>query len=446
MTTNGPTAIDCQSFAGGFTLGMARAGFDVIEKRENVGGFGVPIVDYNRGLINPDLNIEVGTPETWRPRKADVVFGNPPCSGFSGYTALCNQTGYNTGVDHAINQCMWDFVAYAAACDAKIAIMESVQLAFTKGQDLMQALRFDMEERTGRQYNLFHVLHNNASVGGASIRKRYFMVLVRKGIRFGIEPPTPEVVPILNDLIYDLETLPLNPGPQRYRRKAKPGYPASLRSDSGYVDGHDRIHNRENDNVVWVAENTPRWEAGEYIGDATRRLLDKVGFDNFPDYIKTPDGSEVKASFLATHAYRQRRARGYKAAGVISGTGCEDTIHPNLPRPLTFREGARILGYPDDWSLYPMLENGNAKPSWVWNRQKWLGKGISVPCGEWIGHWARRALEGDSGPWQGVKTGGEREWVINVTNDHKAVYDERTGEQRDSRSKELVREMAARLG
>lgn len=441
--TGGPTAIDCQGFAGGFTLGMARAGFNVIEKREDVGGFGVPIVDHNRDLINPDLNIEVGPPDTWRAVKADVVFGNPPCSGFSGLTGLCNQTGWDTGMDHAINQCMWHFVAYAAACNAKIAIMESVQLAFTKGQDLMQALRFDMEERTGRQYDLIHVLHNNAGVGGASVRKRYFMVLARKGLRFGIEPPVVDRVPILGDVLYDLEPLALRPDAQRYRRQPRDLYAASLRSDSGRVDGHDVIHNRENDGCRWIAENTPEWRPAEYIGDAFRRLIKaRGGIDNLPDVVLSKDG-ELRQAFLATHAYRQRRAYAYKAAGVLSGTGCEDTIHPTLPRQLTFREGARIMGFPDDWSLEPILESG--RPGRIWQNQKWLGKGISVPCGEWIGGWAKRTLERNPGPWRGTKLGGEREWVINVTNDHKAVYDERTGECRDSRSRDLIREMESRV-
>lgn len=441
------TAIDCQSFGGGFTLGMARAGVDVVAKRENIGGFGVPIVDYNRNLINPDLDIQVSAPEEWRPKKVQVVFGNPPCSGFSGYSGLSNQTGSTIGRDHAINECMWDLVRFAASCKADIVIMESVQAAFRQGRDLMQELRFEMEERTGRPYDLIHVPHNNASITGGSIRKRYFMVLARPGLKFGIEPPDVGEVTILDDLIGDLEPLRLTRDPQKYRRKPKSAYAASLRSSSGLVDGHDIIHNRENDALRWVAEHDPGWKAGEYVGHAMQRILERLAGDwsSIPNHlISRDDPAQIRRSFLATHAYRQRRANGRKMAGVISGTGCEDTVHPNLPRPLTFREGARILGFPDDWSLWPILES--EKPSHVWNRQKWIGKGISVGVGEWIGGWAIRALERNPGTWRGTKLGDRAEWVIDTTHDHKAVYNERTGEKGvDSRSRDLLKAQARRL-
>lgn len=432
-------AVDCQSFAGGFTLGVAQAGFTVTDKRENVGGFGVPIVDDNRGLINNDLNIEVGVPESWRPvRRTDLVFGNPPCSGFSAYTTVANQTGSDSGRDHAINQCMWDFANYAAACRASVIVMESVQLAYTKGRDLMQELRALVEEKTGYRYDLIHVLHNNGSIGGASMRRRYFMVLARRGLKFGIEPPVIKEVPLVKDVFYDLESLPLVSGPQRYRRKPRGGYAALLRSETGLVDGHDTIHNRENTHVTWIAQNTPAWYGGEFLGAATRRIVE-AGIPLLPTMYK-PDGS-VYASLLSTDPYRPRRWHANKTGAVITGTGVEDSIHPWLPRTLTFREATRIMGFPDDWSLKTIV--GEARTSKICANQKWLGKGISVPCGEWIAGWSRAALEGRPGSWRGDLI-GDHEWLINVTNDFKAVYNDRTGEAGDFRSAALKREMAAR--
>lgn len=433
---NGPTAIDCQGFAGGFTLGMARAGFQVIEKREDVGGFGVPIVDYNRDLINPDLNIEVGPPVTWRPRKVDVVFGNPPCSAFSGMLNIHNTSGQDRGTDHSINQCMWDLVAYAAACDADIVIMESVQGAYKMGRELMQALRFDMEERTGRPYDLIHVLHNNASVGGGSIRPRYFMVLARPGLKFGIEAPVIESVPVLSELLYDIETLPLRNGGQRYRRKAIHHYPASLRSPDGWVDGHATMNCSDTRVHSWILSTGVDWPGGEHTGDAMRRAIQRVGYDNVPAEFKYPDDSGIKKMHLTTNAYAPRRWYPNKAGGVIMAYSGRDFVHPTEPRNMTFRECARVLGYPDNWSLAPIFD----RPS---NNQKWLGKGISVPCGEWIGHWAKQALEREPGTWRGQKI-DRKEWVIDVTNDYKAVYDFRTGERRDARSRDLVKAMEAR--
>lgn len=436
------TAVDCQSFAGGFTLGVARAGFDVVAKREGAAGFGVPFVLGNRGFFPHLDDVQASEPAAWRPvKRAALVFGNPPCSGFSGYTAVRNQTGSERGSDHSINQCMWDFVAYAASCDAKIAIMESVQAAGKLGRELMRELRFDMEERTGKRYDLIHVFHNNASVGGSSVRRRYFMVLARRGLKFGIESPSIDRVPVLEDLLKDLETQPLDPTWRKYaRKKADPYVMAKLRAGEG-LDGHDTIHNRENRHVTWVVENSPEWRGGEFLGSAMRRLID-AGIEPL-ETMRKADGSFL-SSLLSTDPYRPRRAHARKPAPVITGTGVEDTIHPVLPRTLTFREAARIMGFPDDWSLAPILGEQGAKSSHIVQRQKWLGKGISVPCGEWIGGWAKRTLEGNPGAWRGEPTGEEAEWVIDVTNDYKKVYCDKTGEVADTRTKALKKEMEAR--
>lgn len=426
-------AVDCQSFAGGFTLGMARAGFKVVAKREAPAGFGIPMVEANIDKHLPDLGDIVATdPGDWPARRVPVVFGNPPCSGFSGLTGVSNRTGWDTGANHAINQCMWDFVAYAAKCKAEIAIMESVQLAYRKGLELMRELRLDMEERTGKRYDLIHVLHNNASVGGASIRKRYFMVLARRNLKFGILPPNPTHVPTMGELLYDLEGTPPKVGPVKYRRQPKCGYAASLRSTTGYVEDHFLLNARTNRMAAYLAERV-EWLPSEHIGAATRRLVDQ-GLPPHPEMLN--EEGHIKTRWFETHAYAVRRWPWHKAPGVVTGTAAEDIMHPTQPRTITYREAGRIMGFPDDWSLEPMTRRNSD--------QLMLGKGISVPCGEWIGHWAKLALEGNPGPWRGEPGGEQHEWVIDVTNDHKAVYDERTGEKRDSRTKELKAKMEAR--
>jgi hypothetical protein len=73
-------AIDALGFAGGFTLGMVQAGFELAAKREMPGGFGVPNCEANRALLGDSWRTQVGAPESWEVVDAEVVFGNPPCS------------------------------------------------------------------------------------------------------------------------------------------------------------------------------------------------------------------------------------------------------------------------------------------------------------------------------------------------------------------------------
>lgn len=70
----------CQTFAGGFDMGMTQAGLKMVGKVENVGGFGVENLEANRHLLGDAWTAQVGPPEGWEVVPAHVVIGNPPCS------------------------------------------------------------------------------------------------------------------------------------------------------------------------------------------------------------------------------------------------------------------------------------------------------------------------------------------------------------------------------
>lgn len=88
------TAVGCFIFAGGFTVGVKAAGFDVLCHLEGDGGYGVPTVRLNF----PDLPIYFGS-DKW-PLDAlsdidvDYVFGNPPC--LAGFTNVLTESGWRT--------------------------------------------------------------------------------------------------------------------------------------------------------------------------------------------------------------------------------------------------------------------------------------------------------------------------------------------------------------
>lgn len=438
-------AIDCQGFAGAFTLGMAQAGFNVVGKRENEGGFGVPLVEANRGLISPDLKIQVEVPEGWEPGDVEVVFGNPPCSGFSMMSTAATEAKRFGGTEgyERINECMWDLVRFAAKCRPQVVVMESVQAAYSKGRPLMQELRDEMERLTGERYDLTHVLHNAAGVGGASIRRRYFMVLSKPELRFGIDPQDVEHVTTVRDLFTDLSDQPLSVDPMPYAKQddeldpALPGM--ALRSASGLVDGHELLWNRMTAGKAWLAAHG--WRPNEKSGKAFARLEEQgiTEEDIFASPMnharKEGDDPFVPTIYTSTHPFCPDRLHPDKASPVMTGTGAQDFIHPWHHRTITFREVARIMGWPDDWSLAPIWQAGRPATT-----QKWLGKGITVQVGHWIGGWVAAALEGEPGDFRGYPI-GDRERVINFTNDHKAVYDERTGEVRDARSAAVRKEM-----
>jgi site-specific DNA-cytosine methylase len=133
-------------------------------------------------------------------------------------------------------------------------------------------------------------------------------------------------------------------------------------------------------------------------------------------------------------AYQPSRWSPDKTGHVLAGNAMSTVIHPWLDRTLTHREVARVMGFPDTWRLETYTDKGGNAV---------YGKGVTVDCGRWIGYWVRRALEGNPGAWQGEPT-GEREFTVNVSNDFKRAYNERTGEHGDFRSVALQKEMAGR--
>jgi len=92
-----------------------------------------------------------------------------------------------------------------------------------------------------------------------------------------------------------------------------------------------------------------------------------------------------------------------RSARVITGGALDLVLHPTQNRFISHREVARIMGFPDDWNIYPLRHNATLKATW--------GKGISTQCGRWIGEQAKAALDGERGP-DGGELVGDREWLI----------------------------------
>lgn len=396
-------AVDCQGFAGGFTLGMVQAGFTLVGKKEMKGGFGVRNCLANRHLLGYDWQPQVCDPAEWTPISAAVVFGNPPCSGFS---VMSNK--HFRGPDSSINSCMWAFADFVARTNPYIAVFESVQQAYSNGLELMRGLRAKLEADTGERWELYHILHNNASVGGAAIRKRYFWLVSR--IPFGIEMPDVQRVPNVMDVIGDLGGLADTYAPQPYRR---PGtwWSEWRRRPDGLVDGHAQMATPHMRRCIDLMSYVP-WNPGEHMSIVVERCYRTHGVLP-PSWGNALDKLVPREFFMG---YTQpKRWRGDKMGRVVTGAGAQSIMHPVETRFLTQREIARVQGFVDDWRIQPLQGMSGLNTTW--------GKGIPVDVGRWIGGWIRRALEGEPGTHTGQLT-GDREHKIDCTHAHRLVSGE----------------------
>jgi len=390
--------VDVLGFAGGFTLGMVQAGFELVGKREMKGGFGVANCEANRHLLGAGWKAEAVDATQWSVVESDVVAGNPPCSGFSGMSAK-----HFRGANSPINQCMWSFVEYAAKVKPQVAVFESVQLAFTRpdGLALMRALRERLEELTNENWTLFHVLHDAYAVGGVAHRRRYFWVAAR--VPFGIEWPRPSRLPVLDDAIGDLEHLPETWLPQPVGDTPPSWWATPRTRDDGLVDGHMSVRSPIVHRVVDLLSGV-EWPEGDHLARVAKRYYDTHG--RLPNSWASFEEKVVARGFNMGFN-TPVRWRASDPARVITGAGPVITLHPRKPRMLTHREVARILGFPDSWLIEPLRSVPGLPATW--------GKGITVDCGNWIGGWIRAALEENPGSFTGVKI-GEREHLIDTTN------------------------------
>lgn len=408
-------AVDCQSFAGGFTLGHVRAGLRLVGKREDVGGFGVDALEANRHLLGYDWEAQATAPAEWDAIDAPYVFSNPPCSAFS----VLTQNRYR-GSDSKINNCMWNLITYAAQCNPEFVVMESVPQAFSQGRQLLQELRLDLEARTGKRYHLTHVLEDNWSVGGCSARKRYLMVL--HSVPFGVEAYDTVAAGGLHtfgDAIDGLENQPLSWSAQPYVAQGTSRYAVARLSANGLIDGHDVVESALGSRVSGFASRVD-WPEGTRLSHMLKLVWEETG-----------DIPQEWAGMKTAEALRERHRRGifngnfdsteprrwYRdyAARTANGGVFQQIVHPTLPRMVTHREVLRVMGFPDDWNVATLSPKKSA-PYW--------GKGVSVPVGEWIGTWVKSSILGAPGSVVGELI-GERESLIDVSRDWRQLANHR---------------------
>jgi site-specific DNA-cytosine methylase len=230
-------------------------------------------------------------------------------------------------------------------------------------------------------------------------------------IPFGVEPVLPQRVPSLRSVIGDLEDLATTWEQQPYRRPAS-WWTRTRRSESGLVDGHQWRSTlgfwRAMDLIAPNGSEGLTWPQGERMNKIVRRYYQEHG--NLPD-TWNPSTVErlIRTDFWCGVAELTRWWYD-KPAYVITGAGLETVLHPTLNRCVTHREVARIMGFPDDWRIWPLRQWKSLHPTW--------GKGIPVDCGRWISGWARSSILGEPGTMSGEPI-GDREYLIDVTNDWK---------------------------
>lgn len=417
-------AVSFHGFAGAFAVALKNVGVPLRAVIEP-GGFGVPAIEANRGVLGFTGPIDASQwPKVY---DADLLVGNPPCSGFS--LLNTSKTARPRGPESSINDCMWAFARYASEMNngtgPKIAIFESVQGAGKQGQSLMQQLVEMLARETGEPYVLHNVFMSGASVGSAQLRKRYFWVAAK--VPFGLETPKIERVATYQDAIGDLEGLVVQKEAQPYVADAT-WWSEPLRREDGLVADH---YWPESSWATRAASVAHHWKRGETQRHAIAKAI-KAGHE-----FSGRHWENVDPQYQVDRPGFSNMVRVYpnEPGRVITGSGGVAYLHYSEGRTLTVRETARLMGFPDwfDWGF----TSGSRAYSY-------LGKQVPVQSWEWIIRLAVRAIEGDPAGWR-PRPREDGAVYFDVTHDYKRLYHERRKEHGvDSRSREWVAAMASR--
>jgi site-specific DNA-cytosine methylase len=103
-----------------------------------------------------------------------------------------------------------------------------------------------------------------------------------------------------------------------------------------------------------------------------------------------------------------------KQGHVVTGMGPVHSVHYSERRLFTYREVARIQGFPDTWQIWPSRNYTHIGSVW--------GKGVPVDAARWLGKWIALALEDNPGTVRGEPI-GFRETKVDFTNSFKHTLD-----------------------
>lgn len=364
--TKRPVAIDLFAGAGGFSLGMEQAGFDVLVAVESdpvhagVYKFNFPLTEVlctsvsnltGKKIIQAAYKswLRHYPDSTWN-QEIDVVFGGPPCQGFSIMGKRL--------VNDDRNSLILEFCRLVIELNPRYFVMENVPgMAAGKHISWLHKLKnkFKQHGYHGRAQIL-----NAADFGIPQKRKRLFFCGARAGFRVYFPQPLHQNLVTVADAIADLPDLD--------------SFPELRTSDEVLLD-EAQLGQLEQKTSLYaqILRSSPAKNNFAYPRLWNPQLLTSS--------MQTQHNENSIARFAATLANQREpisHLRRLDLHGLChtlrAGTGSDRgsytsprPIHPILPRVISVREAARLHSFPDWFRLHQtkwhgFRQVGNAVP------------------------------------------------------------------------------------
>ena len=363
-----PIGIDLFAGVGGMSLGFEQAGFDIAAAVE-IDPIHAAAHHYNfpQSVVLPRSIVgltgqEVRERANIGRRAIDVVFGGPPCQGFSliGHRVL----------DDPRNQLVKEFVRLVGELDAASFVFENVKgLAVGKHRMFLESVIAAFADLGYRVQIPWKVL-NAINYGVPQSRQRLFLLGTKGGRPIPAYPvetpgalpdvfsksgtnPTPTCVDALSDLP-DVEQFP-----ELMVSDSVKYDPGTIRS--GYAR---ELHCKTK--AAWHFGHVRNWRPG-VLTSSMRTVHTDISRMRFA---KTKEGEvEPISRFfkLSQHGFCNTLRAGTDAArGAFTSPR---PIHYAFPRCITVREMARLHGYPD-WFRFHITK---------WHGARQVGNSVPPP-------------------------------------------------------------------
>ena len=362
--THRPIAVDLFAGAGGMTLGFEQAGFDVLAAVEfdpihaSVHEYNFPFWTTICQSVTNITGAEIRARSAIGNGDIDVVFGGPPCQGFS----LIGKRKVNDDR----NSLVLHFVRLVLDLQPKFFVMENVR-GITLGKQ-KQVLQKVMEtfKHHGYQVRENYQVLNAANYGVPQNRHRLFLMGCRQGLKLpdypqaSTQPPTKKKTKatrkthIQNKIASTNNPLPTTPNVQQAIGDIPEvnHYPELEYQDWVKVDyGQPSLYASQLRNLIPIQDDYsyPR-QYNSALLTCSRRTRHTKG--TIARFAATNPGKSDRISHF--HRLDLNGLCNTLRAGTASNRGAHTSprpIHPITPRCITVREAARLHSYPD-WFMF----------------------------------------------------------------------------------------------
>lgn len=368
--TRRPVAIDLFCGAGGMSLGMEKAGFD-IALAVDYDGYHVATHERNfpYGKVNctsiQNLDGKAIRQLSGCTSEIDLVFGGPPCQGFSNMGLRDTHDPRNTLIFH--------FARLVKELHPKAFVMENVT-GLNMGATRAVFEAFLEEVRSHYNVTLPVQVLNAVDFGVPQARKRLFVIGIRKDIGLAASYPMPSNASKAPSVIEAIGDLPRVETDDSLFVSDSAPYSKQLRSKSTFAAiarGLSRSRNDFSHKRIWDSPLVTGCQRVKHT-EAALEL-----------YKSTAPGETVPG-----HKLPRLHPDGIcptLRAGATSERGSHTAprpIHPFAARVITAREAARLHGYPDWFSFYPSKMHAYRQ----------IGNSVCPPVAHAVGLEVMRAL------------------------------------------------------